>query len=520
MTNFQDDPYHLGELVRRESDAYAMGGEKRIARQHQRGHLTARERINHLLDGDSFDEVGLLAHSDLLAVREQTPADGKVCGYGEIDRRTVFVSADDATVMAGAGGRIGYNKQFKGTAKAVKQGYPCVHLGDGGGARIPDIMGAVGMMSMVYPITGQSRNRYVPQIATIMGDCYGGPSWTASVSDIVIQVKGAIMAVAGPAILEIATGERSQADDLGGWELHAYTTGLVDIFAEDDQECLWKVRDVLSYFPSNADHAPPYQPTLEVSTKRLDSVMDVVPADPKGIYDMHHLIEMIADPNSILELKPHFDGSLITCLARLDGHVVGFLANNPLVNVGAMGPGACEKATSFICLCDSFNIPLIFLHDTPGFFVSKSAEERKMPQRIMTFLQALQQSTVPRVSVIVRKSYGMAHCNMVGANMGADTLLAWTIAEVSFMAPEVAVNVVYGRKLQDLTDPESAKQQMIEEMRYGNAIWEAAGANLIDKVIDPRDTRREIIKALEHARGVDGHAGMSKRLLANWARMA
>lgn len=517
--NKRDDPHLINDLAAREASARAMGGEARIARQHARARLTARERIDLLLDPGTFDERGLLAHSDLPADRDGTPADGKITGFGVVDGRTVFVCADDATVKAGAGGRVGVKKQYEGMSYAADKGYPIINLGDGGGARIPDIMGATGMMSMVYPINGVPRSRRVPQIATIMGECYGGPTWTASVSDIVIQVKGAIMAVAGPPILETATTEIATPEELGGWELHAEITGLTDIFAEDDRDCSWKVRDVLSYFPSNAELLPPVLQTHDAPNARLDSITELVPADPKGIYDMRDVIALIADSNSVLELKPHFDGSLITALARLDGHPVGILANNPLVTVGAMGPGACEKATAFICLCDSFHIPLVFLHDTPGFFVSRAAEQRKMPLKIMTFIQALHYSTVPRVGVIVRKSYGMAHCNMVGANMGADTLLAWPIAEVSFMAPEVAVNVVYGRKLLEQPDPAAAREQYIAEMRQGNAPWEAAGLNLVDKIIDPRDTRREIIRALRLSRGADGERGRSQRLLAGWPRM-
>ncbi|MCA9946711.1 MAG: hypothetical protein KC449_24685, partial [Anaerolineales bacterium] len=197
------------------------------------------------------------------------------------------------------------------------------------------------------------------------------------------------------------------------------------------------------------------------------------------------------------------------------------LANNPLVTAGAMGPGACEKATAFICFCDSFHIPLIFLHDTPGFLIGQAAEMRKMPLKIMTFIQVLHQSTVPRVSVVIRKSYGMAHCNMAGGNMESDMLLAWPTAEVSFVAPEVAVNIVYGRKLNQIHDPDEAaatKAALIEELDRANAPWDAAGANFIDKVIDPCDTRWEIIKALRRARGADGQQGFSQRRLASWPR--
>jgi acetyl-CoA carboxylase carboxyltransferase component len=220
----------------------------------------------------------------------------------------------------------------------------------------------------------------------------------------------------------------------------------------------------------------------------------------------------------VLELKPLFDGSLITALARLGGHVVGVLANNPKATAGAMGPGACEKATSFICLCDSFHIPLVFLHDTPGFFVGRRAEEGAMPLKIMNWIEALHHATVPRISVIVRKSYGMAHCNMSGGNMGNDVLLAWPGAEVSFMAPAVAVNVVHGRKIAAGEGP--SKEALMEEISRANAPWEAAGRGYIDRIIDPRDTRIELMRALARARGPDGQGGRSKRLLASWPRMA
>jgi acetyl-CoA carboxylase carboxyltransferase component len=231
---------------------------------------------------------------------------------------------------------------------------------------------------------------------------------------------------------------------------------------------------------------------------------------------MHRVVDAICDSDSVLELKPFFDGSLITALARIDGFVVGILANNPKVTAGAMGPGACEKATSFICLCDSFDIPLVFLHDTPGFFVGKRAEEGAMPLKIMNWIEALHHCTVPRISVIVRKSYGMAHCNMSGGNMGNDVLLAWPGADVSFMAPAVAVNVVHGRK----TLSEADRAALMNEISRANAPWDAAAKNYIDCVIDPRDTRAEIVRGLRRAKGPDGQGGRSQRLLANWPRMA
>ncbi len=513
------DPYKIDVLKEKEAWALGMGGEDKILRQHRKNRLTARERIDALLDRGTFDENGMLAHSDLPGVQDVTPADGKICGFGMVDNREILVTADDVTVLAGAGGRVGVGKSHRLAGYAQRKGIPCVTLGDAGGARIPDIMGSDGMMSMTYPISGPPRNRNAPLITAIMGECFGGPTWTASVSDIVVQVKGTVMAVGGSSILTIATGEKSTDEELGGWKLHAYETGLVDLFAENESDCLLKIRRILSYLPSSSSQLPPVAPCDDDPRSELETVMDVVPADPKQAYDMHHLIELIADQDSVLELKPFYDGSLITALARIDGHVTGILANNPMVTAGAMGPGACEKAIGFITLCDSFNIPLLFLHDTPGFLVGKAAEERKLGLKIMAFIQALHRSTVPRVSVIVRKSYGMAHCNMSGGRMQSDQLYAWPTADISFMAPEVAVNVMYGRKLQNSEDPEGLRQAYIDELNKGSEPWEGAGLNLIDKIIHPKDTRRQIIRAFRRARGSNGEGGFSQRLLAGWPRM-
>jgi len=359
----------------------------------------------------------------------------------------------------------------------------------------------------------------VPFIATILGECYGGPTWKASVSDIVIQVKGAVMAVSGPPVLAAATGEVVTPEEIGGWQLHAKVTGEVDLFADDERQCLDLVRRVLSYLPSNAEELPPVVRTGDPANRRLDDVLGVLPERAQVAYDMHKIVNRVFDHDSVLELKPFYDPSLITALARLDGHTVGVLANNPMQRAGAMGPGACEKATAFICLCDSFHVPLVFLHDTPGFFVSKAAEERKMPLKIMTFIEALHHSTVPRLSVVVRKSYGMAHCNMSGGNMKSDALFAWPTADVSFMAPEAAANVVFGRKVEDFEDPEGPRAALIEQMKRMNAPWDAAGLGLFTDIIDPRDTRRVLSEALGRALGERGDRGRSQRLLASWPRM-
>ncbi len=500
-----------------QKEAALAPNEKKTARQHAKGRLTARERVDLLLDPHSFDEIGLLNRSDLPAARDATPADGKVAGVGSIGARQVFISADDVAVMAGAGGRVGTGKQFKWASYAIEKGIPCVHLGDAGGARVPDIMGSTGMMSMVYPISNAPRDRRAPQITAIMGECYGGAVWTGAVSDIIIQVKGATMAVGGPSILKVATGENATPDELGGWQLHAETTGQVDLFAENEYECLQLIRRVLAYLPAQMNQAPPLADGSAPAS--LTTPQAIVPSDSKVAYDMYDLLETVFDAGSLLPLKPHFDPSLITTFARLNGHVVGVVANNPSHNAGAMGPGACDKATSFIVLCDSYHIPLIFLHDTPGFLIGRDAERAGMPRKIMTWIEALHQCTVPRLSVIVRKSYGMAHCNMSGGNMGNELLVAWPSAEISFVAPDVAVSIVHGRKLAQLDDPTEAFAAAIDELNSANAPWAAAEAGLIDQIIEPNQTRQTLIRGLERAVGPDRSGQRSQRRLANWPRV-
>ncbi|NJL15729.1 MAG: hypothetical protein HC913_23810 [Microscillaceae bacterium] len=461
--------------------------------------------------------MGLLAVSERPEVRDKTPADGKVCGYARIEGRTIGLTADDVTVMAGAGGYVGYHKENEVHQYALQKGYPIVHLGDAGGVRIPDAMGAVGNMRILFDARSAPRHRFVPALTAIMGECYGGPTWQASVSDIVVQVKGAHMAVVGPSILEAANNDATQTHELGSWEMHAYQTGAVDLFAENDAEALHLLRKALSYLPDNAEQLPPQAENRPPSRFKQNALLDIFPPDSRYAYDMHQVLDCIVDQDSLLELKPFYDGSLITALARLEGQVVGILANNPKVNAGGMGAGACEKAVSFIVLCDSFHIPLIFLHDTPGFYTSVRAEEQRIPVKIMNWVNAYQYCTVPRISVYLRRSYGAASHLMMGANMGGDFVLAWPTADISFTAPEVALNVVLGRKLKEAPDPEAMRRDFLEQLAKMNAPWEAAGLGYIDKIIDPRHTRPELIRALEISKGHKG--GRSERRLAAWNKM-
>jgi len=506
----------LDELENRKAKALEMGGEERVARQKDRGHLNARERIDALLDPASFFELGLLGHSDMPGMEDKTPADGKICGFGTIDRRPVAVAADDATVLAGSGGRVGGRKSRDLVERAIEKGYPIVNLGEGGGARMPDIMDSAGLSSMTIGRDFGLRMRRVPLAATIMGECFGSPAWWAASADFVVQLKGSCMAVSGPRVLEMATGEKVDLEELGGWRLHAEITGQADRIAATEPECLNLVCEFLSYLPSKAEDLPPVVTSHENPEDRQERLLDILPSESFRTYDMMKIIETIVDDEKTLPLKPDFDRSVITCLARIDGHSVGVIANQPKHLAGAMGAEGCDKCASFIALCDSFNIPLIFLHDTPGFMVGKAAEEKRMPGKIINFIEALGLATVPKISLIIRKSYGMAYSNMCGPRMGADFQLAWPSADISFVAPEVAANVVYARKIEEAGDPEAARKAAVEEMRLGSAPWKAAGHGYLDDVIDPGDTRKTFIRCLDLARGSDGRGCISQRHLANW----
>ena len=509
------------ELARRRAHALAMGGAAKLQRTRERGALNARERIARLLDADSFFELGMLAHSDVPGMEARTPADGKVVGVGRVDRRPVLVKADDVTVLAGAGGRIGSQKSKTAVQLAIDKGYPIVNLGEAGGARLPDIQGSDGLSSMTVGTTLSKRLRKVPMAAAILGECFGSPSWHAAFADFVVQLKGSCMAVSGPRVLEIATGEKVDNEALGGWKLHATVTGLVDMAGETEDECLAMIRAFLGFLPSHAQQLPPRaEPeAAETVATRQARLLTLVPEQSRRAYDMREVVRTLVDDQHLFELKPLFDRSVITALARIDGHPVGVIATNPLFSAGAMGPDGCAKCTSFIVLCDSFNIPLVFLHDTPGFFVGKSAELRGMPGKIINFVEALSQATVPKVAVVVRKSYGMAYGNLAGSGMGADFVFAWAGADISFMSRDVAVNVI--SPLDAAASPElqatqeARREQLREELHTTSAPWRAAGLGYIDDVIRPDQTRQVLVESLTLARGAR-HGGLSEHALAGW----
>jgi acetyl-CoA carboxylase carboxyltransferase component len=337
----------------------------------------------------------------------------------------------------------------------------------------------------------------------------------ACLSDFVVQVKGSSMAVSGPRVLELAISEKISEEELGGWRVHAETTGMTDMVADDEEHCFQIIRKYLDYMPSNNRELPPVRPVPEGSGGNMDTILDFVPEQRNRGYDMYNVIRTMVDGGEVFPLKDLFGRMLITCLARMGGHTVGFVANQPFFMGGAMDADGIDKFISFMVLCDSFNIPLIFLHDIPGFFVGRDAEQKRVAGKIINHMVALAQVTVPKISIIIRKTYGMAFFNMCGTGCGADFLVAWPSADISFMDPEVGVNVVFGAQFRGRENADEERQKFLEKWGYECSPFPAAGLHHLDDVIDPPETRDYIIRCLEIARGTL-NGGIGEHRLANW----
>lgn len=510
----------LETLAERETRVLAMGGQAKIDRQHGKGRYTARERIDRLLDPDSFFEVGRFAHSDMPGMADKTPADSKIAGYGKIDGRQVAITANDFTVMAATSSRVAGKKEHQVKKYGAVKGMPMVYLGEAGGARMPDIMGAKGLTSFGGGgfesfIEIMSRVRKNLFITAIMGECYGMPTWMACLSDFVVQVKGTAMGVSGPRVLELALGEKITDEELGGCKVHGEITGSIDRVADNEDHCFDLIRQYLSYMPSHKDEAPQVFDVPEGSGDQMAKILSFLPERRNRTYDMLRILDCIVDKDSLFEIKPDFGRSVITTLSRVEGKTVGIIASQPKVMAGAMDTQGIDKVISFLCLCDTYNIPLVFFHDIPGFLVGREAEQKKVAAKVMNYMNALGQVTVPKIGVIVRKSYGMAFWNMAGSGCGTDFLVAWPTAEMSFVDPIIAANVVFGSG----EGRSEEKATLIDTLIDGTSPFGAAGSYDIHDVIDPRTTRDYIIRALEISRGPiqgTGQSGIGEHRLANW----
>ena len=500
---------NIAEHERRTAQAKAMGGTEKLGKIRSAGLLNVRERIDYLLDPNTFRETGLFGVSYIPEMRESTPTDGKVTGFGKIAGRRVGVVGYDFTVKGSSSSFTNNRKMSHIKDTGRRRGFPIVFLSESTGVRMPDIMGEG--MGLTVESDRFFRTREAPWAAAILGNAYGSASWHACCSDFCVMRKGSVMAVASPRVVSMAIGREITPEDLGGWQVLAEHSGFADMVVDTDQQALDAIKAFLSYLPTNRNERPPVAAVPEGADEPIKNVLDLIPESPSQVYDVRKVIRSIADPDSMFEIKDRFGRSATTCFARLDGQSIGIVANNPMFKGGAIDVDACVKITDFIVLCDSYNVPIVFLQDQPGFLVGPEAERRGIVGRVINWMNALLQVTVPKFSIILRKSYGRGFINMGGAAT-ADEIAAWWGAEVSFMNPRTAVSVVHGVKEED--DPERYRELLKDMARNGSA-YDLAAVFGVREVIDPRETRAYLKEMLDvHMPRLNN--GVGRHLLANW----
>ncbi|MGH7765652.1 MAG: acyl-CoA carboxylase subunit beta [Candidatus Dormibacteraceae bacterium] len=496
----------VSELQAKRKKSYAMGGEERIARQHQKGKLTVRERIDLLFDPGTFVELGLLAHQQPVRGGESdpdgTPADGVITGHGAVDGRQVWVIAYDFTVMAGSMGAVG--EQFKAARVrelALRYRKPIVWLLDSAGARIQEAAGSAfaGTGFLFYDQVVMSG--VIPQVAAMLGPCSAGTAYIPGLADFVPMVKEtSSMSLGGARLVKAATGEDVNDHDMGGSQVHCYESGVGDNEVADDAECVATVKRFLSYLPSSNAEPPPFRDTGDPADRLVEGLDKIVPANPRAAYDVRKVIKAVFDHDSWLEIKPTWAKNIVVGFARAAGHSVGIIANQPMQKGGILDSDAADKAARFIRMCDAFNVPLVYLMDVPGFLVGSQVEKQGIIRHGAKMLYATSEATVPKVTVIMRKAYGAGYYVMCGKGYHPDTIVAWPLAEISVMGPEGAVNIIFNKQIDASDHPEETRAQMIAVIREQINPYLAAGWAMIDDVIDPAETRRVIVRSLEQAR--------------------
>ncbi len=476
-----------------------MGGSEKLARMRETGDKTIREHIQGLLDPGSFRELGTFARSLRPEMRDATPGDGKIGGHGTVAGRPIAVFGDDITVLRGSSSEVGTRKEHRLYERALAMGIPVVHFGETGGGRIPDLMGAEGISEPGGLFDLAKRRHRIPMATAIVGQSFGGSSFLSALSDYVVMVRGSCLAVTSPKVFEIATGEVISFEDVGGVDVHARHTGQIDLGVDTDEEAYAALRRWLSYLPNNAHQAAPrIEPTG--SFERDPALAELVPSKRTRGYDMRRVVRQLCDPDTVFELQPLYARNVCCALARLAGFSIGVVANNPMFQAGTLDPEACHKIVRLLTVCDSFSLPVIFLVDVPGFMVGKRVEHDRMLHWGMRMMQALQNTSTPTLTVLIRKAFGLAWQAMNGSRMANKGLYAWPGAEIGFMDPEVGVNVAYGSKLAAIADPqerEAERARLTRQVGEATSPYEAAGTMRIDEMIDPTDTRRILARDLE-----------------------
>lgn len=492
MDSREDDP--VGDLTARVAAIRTdMGGTERVARMRADGKPTIRDHIDAVLDDSSFRELGTFSRSLRPEDRASTPGDGKIGGEGTIDGRPVAIAGDDITVKRGSSSVVGSRKTHRLYERALAMGVPYVYFGETGGGRIPDLIGSEGISDALPSPEIARRRREIPMASVIVGQSFGGSSFQSAFSDFTVQVRGSVMAVTSPRVFEIATGEITEFEELGGVDVHAKLTGQIDLGVESDAEAYSAVRQWLSYLPANAREAAPRGKPMPAERWEPDEALaSFIPQRRRRSYDMRRFCGMLLDTDSFFELQPRFARNLVTGLGRLDGWPVGVIANNPMFQAGALTPDSCDKAIRLMCLCDAFNLPLIWLMDVPGFMVGRRVEHDRILFKAIRMVEALCNLSTPSLSVVIRKGFGLAYQAMNTSGMGAVGFYSWPGAEIGFMDPEVGVNVAYANRLSEVEGDARDEQRasLIRQIGEATSPYEAAGTMRIDEVINPADTRR------------------------------
>jgi propionyl-CoA carboxylase beta chain len=490
----------IDELMERKMKIELGGGDKRIDAQHNRGKLTARERIDLLLDSDTFVELNpFIEHraTHFGMDKLEAPGEGVVTGYGKINGRLVYVFAQDFTVFGGALGEMHAVKVARIMDLAAKNGAPIIGLNDSGGARIQEgVVSLDGYGHIFY--RNSIYSGVVPQISVILGPCAGGAVYSPAITDFVFMVEQTSqMFITGPKVIETVTGEKISSEDLGGARVHSAISGNVHFTAPTEPEVLEQVRQLIGYLPQNHSEKPPRR-EVPNDDGWSEAMAELVPVEGTKVYDVRKVIEEIVDDREFMEVQPNFARNIVIGFARIDGRSVGIIANQPKVMAGGLDINSSDKLARFIRFCDSFNIPLITFEDVTGFFPGINQEHGGIIRHGAKILYAYSEATIPKITVILRKAFGGAYVALNSKAIGADMVYAWPNAEIAVMGPEGAANIIFAREIENSEDPVAARAAKIAEYRekFANP-YVAAAHGMVDDVIDPRETRKKLKESLE-----------------------
>ena len=495
----------LAELRELNEKISLGGGEKAIEKQHASGKLTARERILKLLDEGSFVEIDAYVEhrcDNFGMGKKKIPGDGVVSGYGTIDGRLVYIFAQDFTVIGGSLGEMHAAKIVKAQQMALKVGAPLIGINDSGGARIQEGVDALSGYGKIF-YNNTIASGVIPQISVIMGPCAGGAVYSPAITDFIFMVKKTSkMFITGPNVIETVTGEKVSAEELGGAMTHNSISGVAHFVDDTEEECIERIKKLLSFLPQNNLETTPAQPVQDDINRTDEELNHIIPDNPNKAYDMKEVISTLADKGEFLEYQPCYAQNVITGYMRLNGRSVGVVASQPKVLAGCLDINASDKAARFIRTCDSFNVPLLTLMDVPGFLPGTNQEYGGIIRHGAKMLYAYSEATVPKVTVITRKAYGGSYIAMCNKELGADMVLAWPTAEIAVMGPDGAANIIFKKEIEEAEGKSLKRKEKIEE--YRNTVanpYTAAARGYVDAVIEPAETRKRIISSFDMLTG-------------------